>query len=80
MVTRLLINLDGLHENELEGGRKIIRDELHNLLRNKFKTTYEIDREKAQDILPDDIKYSEETNELIRVHRRSKEEYKFKLE
>jgi hypothetical protein len=60
MITRLLINILGLHDgrDEVEGETRVRRT-LHTLLRSHFETAAKLAKERVSKLLPEDYRYVE---------------------
>lgn len=70
MITRLLVSLEGLHEEkETGGGRRRVRDELHRLLRAKFRKAAQLTEARAVELLPDWARYDKERGEIVERDR-----------
>lgn len=80
MITRLLINLVGLHEIKKDDSEKIVTVELQKAIKENFKSAYEKDSEKAMDILPDRYSYDEKDNVIKWTTMYEKKQYSFKLD
>lgn len=65
MVTRLMISLIGLNEPQEGSQPSFAMTELHGLLRSRIANAFELNEEKAQDILPGYVKFDKTNNSLV---------------
>jgi len=81
MVTRLLISLVGLWDtsNSDPASLDFATLKVHELVRDKFAKAFAADNEKARDMLPENVSFDENTNELVEVLRSWKSERRFKV-
>lgn len=81
MITKLLILLVGLWDAspQEQSSLGFMTAELHAQLRAKFAAAYAADKEKAGHMLPENVHFEVDTNELVLVNRFFKKEYRFKV-
>ena len=76
MLTKLLILLIGLHDTSGQDQQSLgfMTVELHTQLREKFAAAYAANKETAEDMLPAEVHFDVDTNELVYVRAFSKGE------
>jgi len=81
MITKLLILLVGLWDAGPQDQQSVgfMTAELHTQLLEKFAAAYAADKEKAGHMLPEDVRFDADANELVTANRFSKKEYRFKV-